>query len=90
VWSEANTTLLAVTECADLTVRNLHFKSPGGFSISNRGDLDGQGQNIDAGKGIFVDVREDQTCTVDMDEKNMAATSLPTACRATHRETTPH
>jgi hypothetical protein len=72
IRTAANTTLLAVTEGADLTVRNLHFEGPGGFSISNRGDLDGQGQQIDAGKGIFVDVRDDQTGTVRVNLTNVS------------------
>jgi len=55
----ANTTILAVTEGADLTVTDLKFAGPGGFSITNRGDNSGS-----AGKGIFVDVRDDQTGVV--------------------------
>lgn len=56
VSTDINTTLLAVTNGASLSVSNLNFTGPGNFSISNRGDL---GQT--AGKGIFVDVRDDQT-----------------------------
>lgn len=52
-----NATILAATEGANLTIRNLNFAGPGGFDIQNRGDLNGAG----AGKGIFVDVRDDQT-----------------------------
>jgi hypothetical protein len=55
-----NTTLLAVTQGASLHISDLSFEGPGGFDIENRGDLDGQV----AGKGIFVDVRDDQTETV--------------------------
>lgn len=72
VRTAANTTLLAVTEGADLTIRNLHFEGPGGFSISNRGDLDNQGQEIPAGKGIFIDVRPDQEGTVHVDLSNVS------------------
>ena len=56
VFTGENVTLLAVTDGADLTIRNLNFEGPGGFDIQNRGDLTGP-----AGKGIFVDVRDDQT-----------------------------
>ncbi|MDA7427344.1 hypothetical protein PGB28_02655 [Primorskyibacter aestuariivivens] len=52
-----NATLLAATAGANLTIRNLNFAGPGGFDIQNRGDLNG----ASAGKGIFVDVRDDQT-----------------------------
>ncbi|WP_434052459.1 MAG: hypothetical protein RDA78_24910 [Roseibium sp.] len=59
VHARENVTLLAISESADLTVSKLHFKGPGGFSIENRGDREGSG-----GKGIFVDVRDDQTGVV--------------------------
>ena len=52
-----NATILAATEGANLTIRNLNFAGPGGFDIENRGDTDGRRP----GKGIFVDVRDDQT-----------------------------
>jgi len=55
VSTAENVTLLAASEGADLTVSNLTFAGPGGFDIENRGDIDGPG-----GKGIFVDVRDDQ------------------------------
>ena len=61
VTSAANVTLLAATAGADLTVQGLSFAGPGGFSIEARGDLDGP-----AGKGIFVDLRDDQTGTVSL------------------------
>lgn len=57
-----NVTLLAITQGADVNVSNLNFAGPGGFSILNRGD---QG-STPAGKGIFVDVRDDQTGTVNV------------------------
>lgn len=57
IWTENNETLLAVTEGADLTIASVDFEGPGGFSIEQRGDTDGQ----EAGKGIFVDVRDTQT-----------------------------
>ncbi|MEE4162529.1 MAG: hypothetical protein V2I25_08470 [Woeseiaceae bacterium] len=72
IYTEANTTLIEISNGADLTIRNLHFEGPGGFSISNRGDLDGQGQEIDAGKGIFVDVRDDQSGMVSVNLTNVS------------------
>ncbi len=59
IITSANVDVLAVTNGADLTVSSLTFAGPGGFDIQNRGDLAGA-----AGKGIFVDVRDDQTGTV--------------------------
>lgn len=59
VIAAANVTLLSVSNGADLTVVDLDFTGPGGFDMEARGDLDGP-----AGKGIFVDVRDDQTGTV--------------------------
>lgn len=52
-----NINLLQVTNGANLTVQNLDFEGPGGFSIENQADSP-------AGKGIFVDVRDDQRGTV--------------------------
>ena len=54
-------TVLAATDGADLHVVGLTLAGPGGFSVENRGDLDGA-----AGKGIFVDLRDDQTGTVSL------------------------
>jgi hypothetical protein len=55
VKTKADTTLLALTEGADLTVNGLDFEGPGGFDIKNRGK---------DGKGIFIDMRPDQTGVV--------------------------
>lgn len=71
VRSAMNTTLLAVTEGADLTVSNVDFAGPGGFSITNRGD---HGQT--AGKGIFVDVRDDQEGEVSLTLRNVAVSGV--------------
>ncbi len=57
--TDANVTLLAATQGADLHVTGVTLAGPGGFSVENRGDTDGT-----AGKGIFVDIRDDQTGTV--------------------------
>lgn len=56
VATDGNFTVLAASQGADLTVLNLILQGPGGFDIENRGDTGG-----DAGKGIFVDIRDDQT-----------------------------
>jgi len=71
VRSPMNTTLLAVTQGADLTVSNVDFAGPGGFSITNRGDL---GQT--AGKGIFVDVRDDQEGEVSLTLRNVGVSGV--------------
>ncbi len=66
VMTQANVTLLTASQGADLYIRNMSFQGPGGFSIENRGDTDGP-----AGKGIFVDLRDDQTGTVTLDLENV-------------------
>lgn len=59
IITDVNADILAITNGADLTVSALNFAGPGGFDVENRGDLAGP-----AGKGIFVDLRDDQTGTV--------------------------
>lgn len=59
ITAAGNFTVLAATEGADLTLRDLMLSGPGGFDIENRGDMDGP-----AGKGIFVGVRDGQEGTV--------------------------
>lgn len=54
-----NINLLEISEGANLTVSGLSFMGPGGFDINNQSP---PGET--AGKGIFVDVRSDQTGTV--------------------------
>ena len=54
VLTDQNMTLLHVTEGADLTVSGLSFRGPGGYAITARPEGS-------AGKGIFVDLRDDQT-----------------------------
>jgi hypothetical protein len=68
VRSAENVDLLVVANGADLAIRDLGFEGPGQFSILNRGDVEGQ----TAGKGIFVDVREDQTGTVEVALDNVS------------------
>lgn len=55
VRAKVDTTVFTVSQGADLTVSDLNFAGPGNFSIQNRGG---------ASKGIFVDMREDQTGVV--------------------------
>ena len=57
-------TLLALTEGASLNASHLSFQGPGGFDVNNRADEDGV-----SGKGIFIDVRDDQKGTVYMNLK---------------------
>lgn len=61
IKTDVNTTLLEVSKGADLTLNNLNFQGPGGFSVKNRGDKTGK-----AGKGIFVKLRGDQTGIVNV------------------------
>lgn len=56
IHSGENVTLLAVPNGADLAITGLSFRGPGGFSVENRGDLDGP-----AGKGIAIGVPTDAT-----------------------------
>ena len=72
VSTAANTTLLAASAGADLTVTDLTFRGPGGFDIEARGDLDG----ATAGKGIFVDVRDDQQGTVRLTLDNVTVAGV--------------
>ena len=71
VSTDANTTLFAATAGADVAIYDMAFEGPGGFSIENRGDSDG-----DAGKGIFVDVRENQTGIVTLQLGNVTVSGV--------------
>lgn len=71
IRTHENVTILSLTEGADLTVSKLNFKGPGGFSIENRGDRNGPG-----GKGIFVDVRDDQTGVVRIVLENVSVSGV--------------
>ena len=68
VRSGANTDLLVSANGGDLAISDLAFEGPGGFSILNRGDVDGQ----TAGKGIFLDVRGDQSGMVELALTNVS------------------
>lgn len=61
ITSGENVTLFVASEGADLTLTGMTLAGPGGFDINTRGDVDQT-----AGKGIFVDVRDDQTGTVSL------------------------
>ncbi len=67
-----NIDILVVSNGANLTVNNLSFAGPGGFSIENRGDQGGE----TAGKGIFVDIREDQTGGVNINLSNVTVSGV--------------
>ncbi|SLN27301.1 hypothetical protein [Roseisalinus antarcticus] len=71
VRTAANATLFAATAGADLTINGLNFAGPGGFDIENRGDIDGP-----AGKGIFVDVRDDQQGYVSLVLENVTVSGV--------------
>ena len=64
-------TLLTASMGADLSVSNLNFAGPGGYDIETRPDLDES-----AGKGVFVDVRDDQTGTVTLRLTNVAVSGV--------------
>ncbi len=66
VASAQNVTLLSAIGTPDLSLTDMTFTGPGGWSIENRGDLDGP-----AGKGIFLDVANDATGTVTLQLNNI-------------------
>jgi len=68
VRSDANTDLLVSANGGDLAIRDLTFEGPGRFNVLKRGDVDGQ----TPGKGIFVDLREDQTGVVELSLTNVS------------------
>jgi len=69
IGSAEDVTLLAVTMGADMSISNLTFEGPGGYSIEARSEL-----GATAGKGIFVDVRDDQEGTVVLELVNVTVT----------------
>ncbi len=71
IKTSEDVTLLALTQGADLTAKNLDFQGPGGFSVNQRADLDGM-----SGKGIFIDVRDDQQGTVNMHLRNVSVSNV--------------
>lgn len=59
-------TVLTASNGASLTISSLTFAGPGGFDIENRADGDGV-----TGKGIFIDVADDATGTVELNLTNV-------------------
>ncbi|NBD28926.1 MAG: hypothetical protein GVY31_02665 [Alphaproteobacteria bacterium] len=66
-----NVTLLAATQGADMHVAGLTLAGPGGWTVENRGDMDGS-----AGKGIFVDLRDDQTGTATLVAEDVTVSGI--------------
>ena len=62
IRADGNFHILHATQGADLHLVDLTLRGPGGFSIEARGDADGV-----AGKGVFVDLRDDQDGTVSVE-----------------------
>jgi len=72
VKTDRNVTLLAVTRGADLSISDLQFEGRRDFySITNRGDV---GQ--EAGKGIFIDVRDDQEGMVNLKLRDVSVAGV--------------
>ncbi|MFD0987693.1 hypothetical protein [Methyloligella solikamskensis] len=71
IKSDKNVNLLSVSNGADLTVNNLSFQGPGGFSLEHRGDTDGP-----AGKGIFIGVPQDRTGIVHLDLQKVSVSDV--------------
>jgi hypothetical protein len=69
ISTREDVTLLTISQGADVTIMNLTFEGPGGWDIENRSDL-----GATAGKGIFVDLRDDQTGTVNVELVNVTVT----------------
>lgn len=74
ITSNGNFNIIESTNGADLAISSLNLIGPGGFDINNRGDI-----NEDAGKGVFVDVRDDQEGIV-----NLILTDVKVANVANH------
>lgn len=68
VMSKADITLFIASQGADLKVSDLNFAGPGNFSIAKQGGT---------AKGIFVDVREDQSgvLTLELDDVKVSGLS---------------
>jgi len=66
IKAEADVTVLTVTNGASLTVVGVNFMGPGGFDIENQG----------FGKGVFVDVRDNQNGLVKLVMKNSTVSGV--------------
>lgn len=71
ISTTADETLLTSANGADLSVHDLNFRGAGGYDINNRADADGS-----AGKGVFIDVRDDQTGTVTLSLRNVTVAGV--------------
>lgn len=69
IVADQDITLLTISQGANATIMNLSFAGPGGFDIENRSAL-----GAEAGKGLFIDLRDDQTGTVEIDLSNVSVT----------------
>lgn len=68
IRTHENVDILVSENGGNLRVSDLAFEGPGQFSILNRGDQNGEV----AGKGIFIDVRDNQTGIVELDLENVS------------------
>jgi hypothetical protein len=64
-----NINMLQLIQGASLTVSDLHFKGPGGWSIQNQAVSP-------AGKGIFIDVRDGQKGKVSLTANNVSVSGV--------------
>ncbi|RED17950.1 hypothetical protein [Pontivivens insulae] len=71
VSTAQDVTLFAASNGADVTINALDFAGPGNWSIRNRADADGA-----AGKGIFVDVRDDQQGLVTLSLRDVTVSGV--------------
>ncbi len=67
IRTHENVDILVSANGGNLSVSDLAFEGPGQFSILNRGDQSGE----TAGKGIFIDVRDDQRGVVELMLENV-------------------
>lgn len=71
VASQANVTLFSAIGTEELHLDGISFQGPGGFSITERGDLDGA-----AAKGIFLDVADDAAGDIDLILSNVSVAEV--------------
>lgn len=71
VTSAANVTLFSAFDAREITLIDMAFQGPGGFSITARGDIGGP-----AGKGIFIDVAEDAEGTIGLQLINVSVAGV--------------
>lgn len=71
VMAEGDFTVLSSANGASLSITDMAFVGTGGFDINNRADADGV-----SGKGIFIDVADDQTGVVALDLVNVTVAGV--------------